>query len=170
METHQSFLFTIAQIATAFVGFSTVVRAITPDIDQFLIRQRLLMDVAVIGFTVVAGALLPYVIGQWNVSESTTWQVSSALALAASLAGFVPAAKTYGNASGVLLIIPVYGRLLSFGNAVICAVAFGMLLWNTLSPGTHSDVRYISSLVLELGIAAIAFLSSGFAPTQRLRQ
>ena len=88
METHQSFLFTIAQIATAFVGFSTVVRAITPDIDQFLIRQRLLMDVAVIGFTVVAGALLPYVIGQWNVSESTTWQVSSALALAASLAGW----------------------------------------------------------------------------------
>ena len=131
------------------------------------------MDVAVIGFTVVAGALLPYVIGQWNVSESTTWQVSSALALAASLAGFVPAAKTYGNASGHFLIIPVYGRLLSFGNAVICAVAFGMLLLNTLSlntlsPGTHSDVRYISSLVLELGIAAIAFLSSGFAPRKPL--
>ncbi len=61
---HQDYLFTIAEVAAAFVGFSMVVGALSPDRPGSRLRRVVIHDAAVIGFIVMGGALAPYALAQ----------------------------------------------------------------------------------------------------------
>ena len=167
MELHQDFLFTLAQISTAFVGFSTLVRSITPDVDEHHIRQGLLQDVAVIGFIVLGGSLLPYILSQLTLSEFQIWRIASAIVLLASLVSFLIALRRYHRESGSLLLVPVLGPAVSITNLVVVASFLSMYSWNLISPDISSGARYIASLVLELLVASYAFFTAGITVKNR---
>ena len=88
---HQEYLLTLAQVASAFVGFSMLISAISPRIESSDVRRSLLYDVAQIGFMVIGGSLVPYAIAATSLSVDSIWRISSVLLLvtwliAASLA------------------------------------------------------------------------------------
>ena len=167
MAMHQEFLFVVAQISTAFVGFSTLVRTITPDVDEHHIRQGLLQDVAVIGFIVLGGALLPYVLSQFVLAEQEVWRIASLIVLVASLVSFLIARRRYQRESGSLLLVPVLGPAVSIINVIVVASFLGMYTWNVIAPSHNSGTRHIASLVLELLVASYAFLSAGIVIPKR---
>ena len=161
MALHQEFLFTVAQISTAFVGFSTLVRSITPDVDDHHIRQGLLQDVAVIGFIVLGGSLLPYILSQLHLVEYQIWRMASLTVLTASLVSFLISLRRYQRESGSLLLVPVLGPTVSIANLAVVTSFMVMYSWNVISPDQNSGTRHIASLVLELLVASYAFLSAG---------
>ena len=74
---HQAFLLTVAQVATAYVGFSMRLSAISPQKAHSDLRRSLLYDVASIGFIVLGGALSPYAIAASSLSIESRWRLST---------------------------------------------------------------------------------------------
>jgi len=86
---HQDYLFTIAEVAAAFVGFSMVVGALSSDRPGSRLRRVVIHDVAVIGFIVMGGALAPYALAQTTLATGAVWRITS-LGLLVLLAFWIP--------------------------------------------------------------------------------
>ena len=159
---HQEYLFTIAQIAAAFVGFSMVVWAVSPEASSSKLRMVALHDVAVIGFIVLGGALAPYVIAQMSIAIGSVWRFASLALLLLWVYGYVTSFRRFREASGSSLAVPLFGKGLTIINTCVVIAGNGLLLWNVVRPGSGADFFYMIALLMLLLIATWLFLLSGF--------
>ena len=159
---HQAFLLTVAQVATAYVGFSMLISAISPQTAHSDLRRSLLYHVASIGFIVLGGALSPYAIAASSLSIESTWRLSSCLLSLVAVVSVTFAYRRVRTITGRVDISPVMGSLLSRINPLLVATANALLLWNVVFPGPNSGARYLGALLLLLLIATYAFMRAGF--------
>ena len=158
MIDHEAFLLTVSEIAATVVGFSIVVGVIAPGSPGADVRRVAMHDVALIGFMVLAGALLPYLLGSAGVSPPTIWRVGSAALLALYGWGALTSLKRFRESSGSALAVPLLGPRLVVLNAVVVATTIGLLLWNCVSPSQASSARYLAALGTMLVAVAYLFL------------
>ncbi len=119
-------------------------------------------DVALIGFMVLAGALLPYLLATAGVSPPTVWRVASAVLLALYGWGALTSLKRFRESSGSALAMPLLGPRLVVLNAVVVATIVSLLLWNCVSPSQASSARYLAALGAMLVTVAYLFLNGIF--------
>ena len=159
---HQDYLFTIAEVAAAFVGFSMVVGAISRDGPGSRLRRVAIHDVAVIGFIVMGGALAPYTLAQTTLATGTVWRIASLSLLVLWLFGYLTSFRRFREASGSSLAEPLLGRHLVVINTGVVITGNGLLLWNVTFPGPGAGTRYLVALLFLLLIATYLFLLAGF--------
>ena len=159
---HQDFLFTLAEVAAAFVGFSMVVAAISPVVTGSEIRKTVIHDVALIGFIVMGGALAPYALAQTTLAADAVWRIVSLALLATWLGGYFTSFRRFRAASGSALAKPLLGTRLVVVNTSVVLIGNGLLVWNIAFPGPSAGTRYLIALLILLLIAAWLFLRAGF--------
>ena len=159
---HQDYLFTIAEVAAAFVGFSMVVGALSPDRPGSRFRKVVIHDVAVIGFIVMGGALAPYALAQTTLATSAVWRIASLSLLALWLFGYLTSFRRFREAGGSSLGEPLLGRPLVIINTGVVITGNSLLLWNVTFPGPGTETRYLVALLMLLLIATWLFLLAGF--------
>jgi len=159
---HQDYLFTIAEVAAAFVGFSMVVGALSSDRPGSRLRRVVIHDVAVIGFIVMGGALAPYALAQTTLATDVVWRITSLGLLALWLFGYLTSFRRFREASGSSLAEPLLGRPLVVINTGVVITGNSLLLWNVTFPGPGTESRYLVALLLLLLIATWLFLLAGF--------
>jgi hypothetical protein len=159
---HQDYLFTIAEVAAAFVGFSMVVGALSPDRPGSRFRLVVIHDVAVIGFIVMGGALAPYALAQTTLATGVVWRIASSGLLALWLFGYLTSFRRFREAGGSALGEPLLGRPLAVINTGVVIIGNGLLLWNVTFPGPGAGIRYLVALLMLLLIATWLFLLAGF--------
>ncbi len=159
---HQDYLFTIAQVAAAFVGFSMVVDALSPDLPGSRLRRVVLHDVAVIGFIVLGGALGPYALAQTTLATGIVWRIASLGLLALWLFGYLTSFRRFREASGSSFAEPLLGRRLAVINTGVVITGNSLLSWNIAFPGPGAGARYLAALLMLLLIATWLFLLAGF--------
>ncbi len=162
MIDHEAFLLTVSEIAATVVGFSIVVGVLAPGSQGADVRRVAMHDVALIGFMVLAGALLPYLLATAGVSPPTIWRVGSAALLALYGWGALTSLKRFRESSGSALAMPLLGPRLVVLNSVIVATASALLLWNCVFPSQASSARYLAALGAMLVIVAYLFLKGVF--------
>jgi hypothetical protein len=154
---HQEFMFTLAEVAAAFVGFS-LIGGILRSADDGATRFLLMRDVAQVSLTAVAGSLLPYVLFQFGLEGESLWRISS---VGLALGWVVGGAFAYRRAStaGILWewapALLVVGSLGNLGGA-------GLLLWSAFLGGSLSGSRYILALLILLTLAGLMFIWATF--------
>ncbi len=158
----QDYLFTIAQVAAAFVGFSMVVDALSPDLPGSRLRRVVFHDVAVIGFIVLGGALAPYALAQTALATGIVWRVANLGLLALWLFGYLTSFHRFREGGGSYLGEPLLGRPLVVINTGVVITGNSLLLWNVTFPGPGTESRYLVALLLLLLIATWLFLLAGF--------
>jgi hypothetical protein len=146
-------LHTIAEISATFVGFSLVAGVLgagPADRHRFFSIQ----DVAEIGLTCLAGALLPSALHALDLSADTIWRIASATLSVAWLTGSLIGLRRFWparlQASRLLIFSPLASVV---GNV--------LLLWNLISPALASG-RYVWALLLYLAVAGISFIAAVF--------
>ena len=159
---HQDYLFTIAQVAAAFVGFSMVVDALSPDLPGSRFRRVVLHDVAVIGFIVLGGALAPYTLAQTALGIGAVWRAASLGLLALWLFGYLTSFRRFREGGGSSLGEPLLGRPLVVINTGVVITGNSLLLWNVIFSGPGAGSRYLAALLMLLLIATWLFLLAGF--------
>ncbi len=159
---HHEFLFTVAEVSAAFVGFSLLVSVLRPaeDVPRFLAMR----DVAEISLIVVAGSLLPYVLFQFGVREEPLWRASSGGLSLLWLMGLAFATRRMA-ASGSprwreIPALSAIGALVNLGGNA-------SLWWSVLVGGALSGPRYVLALSLLLSLAGGLFIWAAF---QRVSQ
>ena len=159
---HQDYLFTIAEVAAAFVGFSMVVGALSPDRPGWKLRLAVIHDVAVIGFIVMGGALAPYALAQTTLADGAVWRITSLGLLALWLYGYVTSFRRFRDTGGSALGEPLLSRPLVVINTGVVTTGNSLLLWNVTFPGPGAGIRYLVALLMLLVIATWLFLLAGF--------
>ena len=152
---HQEFLFTVAEVAAAFVGFSLIVGILRP--AEGAVRFLFLRDVAAISLIAVAGSFLPYVLFQFGVRGEPLWRASSGGLSLGWLTGVAFANRRF-TAVGAWKVVPtlfVFGSLINLGG-------IGSLLWSVVVGGSLSGPRYALALSLLLAIAGLMFIWAAF--------
>jgi hypothetical protein len=153
---NQEFLFTLAEVAAAFVGFS-LIGGILRTADGAA-RFLLMRDVAQVSLTAVAGSLLPYVLFQFGLQGEALWRVSS---VGLTLGWFIGGAFAYRRAgiAGILWdwapALLVVGSLGNLGGV-------GLLLWSAFFGGSFSGPRYLLALCMLLTLAGLMFIWATF--------
>lgn len=157
---HQEFLFTTAEVAATFVGFSLVVSLIRPQSATESVRVVSLRDVAEISLVGVAASLAPYVLFQFQVSLDGLWRIASLLLAMGWIAGFATGFRRLRGAGGV----PPWRAAPAFARATALVGVSGNLLlwWNFFVPGPFSGARYLLSLSLLLTLAGFIFVFAAF--------
>ena len=153
---HEDFLYTIAEVAAAFVGFSMIVGLLSSDPSD---RHRFysIRDVAEVGLTSLGAALLPTAIHAFGLGPETTWRLASTLFfLGWVTAGFIGIRRSlragaHREAPRFLVTGPIFTVI---GNL--------LLGWNVLLPGPLAPARYVLGLLLLLTFAGLSFISATF--------
>ncbi len=154
---HQEFLFTVAEVAAAFIGFSLIVGILRT--DEGALRFLFLRDVAAISLIVVAGSLLPYVVFQFGVRGEALWRASSGGLLLSWLIGVAFANRRFDAVgSPPWKVVPRLLVVLSLINLG----GIGTLLWSVFVGGALSSPRYVLALSLLLSIAGLMFIWAAF--------
>ena len=159
---HNDYLLAIAEVAATFVGFSMVVGAIRPDVRSSGLRRSTMYDVALIGFFVVGGALVPYALTAHQLSPSTVWRIASLSLLVVWVLAYLAALRRFHRAHGAAFLAPMWGSVLAVVNPLVVLVGNGMLLWNVVSPDSGAGARYLVALLGLLLISAYLFLNAVF--------
>jgi len=153
---HQEFLFTTAEVAAAFVGFSLISSILRPagEIQRFL----QLRGVAEVSLIVVAGSLLPYVAFQFDVQGEWLWRASSG---ALALTQLVGGGLAYRRSHMIESLLRSAPRLTAFGTlGNLCGI--GLLLWTVFVGGALSAPRYLVALSILLTLAGLMFVWATF--------
>lgn len=162
MLEQQDFLFTIAQVAAAFVGFSLLIGVITARTRESELRRSLLYDVAQIGLFVIMGALVPYIVSLIFSSQTIAWRLSSLLLLLVTTIAPALSYRRINALVGFVGLANVTGKLLAVINPIVVIVVNLLFLWNVISPDENAATRYQAALLMMLLIATYLFLTSGF--------
>jgi hypothetical protein len=150
-----SVLHTIAEISAAFVGFSLVAGLLgAGPADQY--RSFSIRDVAEIGLSCLAGALLPSALHALALSPETTWRLASAAFSLAWLGGAFIGIRRFWRSEAR----DQAPRLLWFG-PVAGLVGNLLLWWNVFSPDLAPG-RYVLALLLYLAVAGLSFIAAVF--------
>jgi len=145
----------IAQIASAFAGFAALAGIVgrrARGSSQYDVER--LRTVILVGVTVVAVALIPIVLGGYNLDETTVWRVSSGLALVINWA-LGAAVATFGRRSGLLQADRIY-KWAGFAIEVPLQLALIANVFGVLS--AHAAGLYLTFLYLALIQAVIVFV------------
>ncbi len=158
---HYEFLFTVAEVSAAFVGFSLLVSVLRPaeDVARFLAMR----DVAEISLIVVAGSLLPYVLFQFGVREELLWRASSGGLSLVWLMGLAFATRRLAASGSPMwreIRLKAIASLINLGGNAL-------LWWSMLVGGALSGPRYVLALSLLLSMAGGLFIWAAF---QRVSQ
>ena len=148
-------LHTIAEIAAAFVGFSTVVAVLGSKTDAF--RFYSIRDVATTSLTVLAGALIPLTLRDLVPEEEDLWRISCGAFFVAWVISAYIGIRSYNQnvTPNETLKVLIIGPIATFvGNIV--------LLWNTVSPTEHIATLYTLCLLALLAFAAVSFIVATF--------
>jgi hypothetical protein len=149
-------LLTLAEIAAAFVGFSTIVVVFRSSRSE-LQRVRL-RGVAEIGIAVIVGAFLPVLLSGAGLESAGLWRVSSLVLAPVTLIGWLLWARATKRAGHP----PAFGKP-PFAPDVLANLAGQLLLWwNVVSPSESAPIRYVTALIAFLLIAAMSFVASAF--------
>lgn len=157
---HLDFLFTAAEVAAAFVGFSLVVSVFRPESASDAVRMGSLRDVAEIGLSAIAASFAPYVFHVFGSSPDAVWRASSLLFAIGGFVAFYLGYRRFSRLGGAPpwrtapLFAVVSGALTSLGN--------GLLWWNVLAPSALSGPRYVLALLLLLALAGFIFVFAAF--------
>ena len=157
---HQDFLFTTAEVAAAFVGFSLVVSVFRPESSKDAVRMGSLRDVAEIGLSAIAASFLPYVLHQLGLSLDAVWRLAS---LVMGLGGLVAASfglRRFSRLGGALPWRTAPGLALASG--LVSILGSALLWWNVAVPGPLSGARYVIALLLLLATAGLLFVFAAF--------
>ncbi len=160
---HQDFLFTTAEVAAAFVGFSLVVSVFRPDSRTDAVRMGSLRDVAEIGLSAIATSFAPYVLYLFGFSQETVWRLASLVFAIGGLAAFSLGFRRFSRAGGG----PPWrtAPALAISSGAVAIVGSVMLWWNVLVPGPLSPARYIVALLGLLAMAGLIFIFAAFHRT-----
>ena len=157
---HQDFLFTSAEVAAAFVGFSLVVSMFKQEASPGAVRVGSLRDVAEIGLILIGGSLAPYALNSFSLEASAVWRAASLL-LVVSFAVFSAFAyRRFSKLGGPSpwrtspLLLALTGLPSLAGNVA--------LWWNVFAPSTASEARYLLAILLFLGWAGVVFVFAAF--------
>ena len=153
---HEGLLYTIAEVAAAFVGFSLVVGLLSGEPSD---RHRFhsIRDVAEVGLTSLGAALLPAAVYAFGLDPETTWRLASGIFFVGWVAAAFVGIRRFFR-SGAHREAP---RFLVTGPVV--TVAGNLLLcWNVLRPGPLAPARYVLALLLLLAFAGLSFISATF--------
>lgn len=157
---HQDFLFTTAEVAAAFVGFSLVVSVFRPESPSEAVRTGSLRDVAEIGLGAIAGSFAPYALRVFELPLETVWRLSS---LMFALAGFVAFAFGFLRFSRLGGAPPWRtAPALAASCGVLSIAGTLMLWWNVFVPDPLSGPRYVLALLLLLAMAGLIFVFAAF--------
>lgn len=157
---HQDFLFTTAEVAAAFVGFSLVVSVFRPESKSDVVRMGSLRDVAEIGLGAIAASFAPYVIFHFGVSLEAAWRLSSLLLAAGGIVAFSLGFRRFARAGGALPWRTAPG--LSVPSGLLMVTSNVLLWWNVVAPGERSGTRYLTALLLVLALAGLIFVFAAF--------
>ncbi len=159
---HQDLLVIFAEIAAAFVGFSMIVGALGRQTQHSKLRRKFMADVALIGFFVLGGSLLPIVLHANGMNLADIWRVSSLLLLIMWVTGYVMYLRALHRFQIPLLAVPLLPKAFVISGPVIVLIGNALLVWNVLLGGTGVAGRYLGALLILLLIATFLFLSGGF--------
>jgi len=153
-------LLTLAEIAAAFVGFSTIVVVFRSNRSEL---QRLrLRGVAEIGVAVLVGAFLPLVAAGLGFTGSQVWRISSVIFAPIGLTGWILWARGVSRAG----YPATFGKLPFAPDVVANVVGQVLLWWNVIAPTPAAPIRYVTALMAFLLIAAMSFVASAFGGTE----
>lgn len=154
---HQEFLFVVAEIAAAFVGFSLIVGILRP--AEGAVRFLYLRDVAGISLIAIAGSLLPYLLFQFGVRGEPLWRASSGGFSLGWLIGMAYGARAIAAAGS-----PRWTKAptMFVSQWLINLGGTGLLLWSVLFGGSLSGPRYTLALSLLLAQAGLMFIWAAF--------
>ena len=157
----EDLLFIFAEISAAFVGFSIVVGALGHQTQHSKLRQKLMADVALIGFFVLGGSLLPVVLHANGMSIAAIWRVSSLTLMIVWVMGYGSYLMALHRFQIPLFAVPLIPKAFVVTGPVIVLIGIGLLAWNVLLGGTGVAGRYLIALLILLLIATFLFLSGG---------
>jgi hypothetical protein len=148
-------MFTLAEVAAAFVGFSLVgsILRTTAGSERFLMMR----DVAQVSLVAVAGSLAPYVVFLFDVEGDSLWRAASGALLLAWIVGGATAQRRHGL-TNVTRRAP---RLFVFGSLAHLA-GVGLLIWSVFLGGSLTGARYMLALLILLTMAGSMFIWATF--------
>jgi hypothetical protein len=157
---HLDFLFTAAEVAAAFVGFSLVVSVFRPESSSDAVRMGSLRDVAEIGLSAIAASFAPYVFHVFDFSSEAIWRASSLLFALGGFVAFYLGYRRFSRLGGA----PPWrtAPLFALASGVLTLLGSGLLWWNVLSPSARSGPRYVLALLLLLALAGLIFVFAAF--------
>jgi hypothetical protein len=153
---HQEFLFTVAEVAAAFVGFSLIGSILRPDDEDP--RFLMMRGVAEVSLVAVAGSLLPYLLFQFDVQGEPLWRTSSG---GLALAWLVGGGLAYRRANMVEPAWRWAPALFAFGSLGSLS-GLGLLIWSVSIGGPLSGPRYMVALSVLLALAGLQFIWATF--------
>ena len=132
---HQDLLVIFAEIAAAFVGFSMIVGALGRQTQHSKIQRKFMADVALIGFFVLGGSLLPVVLHAYGINMASIWRVSSLTLLIMWVTGYGMYLKALHQFQIPLFAVPLLPKAYVVTNPVIVLLGNGLLIWNVILGG-----------------------------------
>lgn len=149
-------LHTLAEVSVAFVGFSTIVAALSvrrgASFKLYSIR-----DVAIVGLIVLGAAILHLILQSFALDQNSIWQVSSFALSVGWILSTIWGIRTYRRGVDVSAI----PRYLNVG-PITGVIANPVLWWNAVFPNTYSGPLYVASLVLLLVFVSVSFIAATF--------
>lgn len=159
MHTSVEHLAIFAEVSAALVGFVALFLVLVRGDERFSPEDALRIRVLIlVGFTVIAMALLPIVIAQNNLNEIAIWHSSSSIFLGvlALQAGYV-AMRHFQLPISPRMNIPLWNLLIGWSFATISML---LLVGNIVSIDWFTpSFAYTAALLLTLGAGATNFFT-----------
>ena len=149
-------LHTLAEVSIAFVGFSTIVAALSVR-DGSSFKLYSIRDVAIVGLIALGAALLPLSLNSFALDQDLIWQTSSLMFSVGWVLSAIWGIRTYRRNVDAS-VIP---RYLSVG-PVAGVIANPVLLSNVVFPNPYSGPLYVASLNLLLVFVSVSFVAATF--------
>ena len=148
------FLFTIAEVATAFAGFSTLVVVVAQrSRDTSELASARLTNMLRLSLLVILFSFVPYLPAYFGLSEVSAWRISSGLFALLWLSYFVYSLR---GMLRFLSRISLVNKINFFGVeslAILVLTAGALGVWRS-----YSGFVYLSSLLAMLYISGLLFL------------
>jgi hypothetical protein len=154
---HADLLTVIAEVSSAFVGFSLVIGLLQSDQPNAAAIRNAMRGVAELALIAGGGALLVFGLHAFGLSSETIWRFGSLGLAAAWIVAHLAAARRFREAGS-----PMMRSRLTLLPAPIAFAGILLLVWNFVLPGPSSGARYSTALLLALGASALFFIGATF--------
>jgi hypothetical protein len=150
------FLYTLAEITIAFVGFSTIVAALRARSEPSF-RIYSIRDVAIVGLITLGGIVLPLALRLFIGDMLLVWRLSSLTFSIVWIVSAIWGIRSFGQA------VPRSERHRALLAGPISGVIGNALLWfNVIWPTDYAGPLYVVTLILLLIFMSISFVIATF--------